>query len=80
MLKFLIRSGIKKFFRKTHSIFPEIHKIAIEEGKIYHWNAPERSCLSVALRGYPMLAYCLYKSNLRFIRVKEFFQGRNDDE
>lgn len=78
ILRFLIMSRNMTFFRQTLSIFPEIHKILIEEGKQYHWNAPERSCLSVALRGYPMLAYYLYKSNWYFINIKEYLQGKKN--
>lgn len=69
-LKYLIRSGSKKFFKYTKSLFPEIHAIVIDEGKFYNWNNPEKSCLSIALRGKPNLAYYLYKSNLCLFYVK----------
>lgn len=49
------------------SIFPEIHERIIREGRTYQWHFPVSGCLSIALRGYPKVAYYLYKSNIWFI-------------
>ena len=43
----------------------------IEEGKNYNFSLPLISCLSIALRGKPHLAYYLYNINMQMIQFKE---------
>ncbi len=47
--------------------FPEIHEKVIAEGRKYNYKSPISPCLSIALRGYPKIAYWICKINLYFI-------------
>lgn len=49
--------------------FPEIHEKVILEGLKYNYKFPIIPCLSLALRGYPTMAYCICKMNLQFIYI-----------
>ena len=62
------------FISKQFSLlykFSEIHQDIIEEGKNYNFSLPLISCLSIALRGKPHLAYYLYNINMQMIQFKE---------
>ena len=62
-----------KDYMSLNTLFPEIKKKAIEDGRQYRWVRPHASCLSIALRGYPKSAFCIYRFHLKTIRLKEIF-------
>ena len=62
---------ISKNFTLLKSTFPEIHHEAIKNGEKYNYKLPLKSCLSLALRGKPHLAYYLYSINMQMIHFKE---------
>lgn len=62
-----------KLFDGYMALYPEIHPRVIAEGRPYRWYAPISSCLSLALRGYPRIAYRLYRINMWIVRQKEQF-------
>lgn len=76
VLKNFIRSGRRKWFKKSLELFPEAHEQAIQEGRRYKWCSPLSSCLSMALRGKPKFAYFCYRLNMLFIEVKESLRKR----
>ena len=51
------------------SSFPEVHKIAINQRNIYSIKLPLSSSLSLALKGYPKIAYYIYKVNMFIINL-----------
>jgi glycosyltransferase involved in cell wall biosynthesis len=61
-------------FRLMKHLYPEIHSSLIETGKKYRLFAPRGGCVSLALRGYPLIAYCLYKSNVRLINSYQYIR------
>lgn len=70
-LKYLIKSGSRKWFKKAKGLFPDAHGQAIKEGRCYRWYSPLSSCLSIALRGYPTIACMVYNLNMWVIWLKE---------
>lgn len=75
-LKDLIQPGKVNWFMAAKGMFPEVHSQAIDEERRYNLFSPLSSCLSIALRGYPKLAYFCFRLNMRFIEVKESFRKR----
>lgn len=65
----LIAAFLSKNFRLLISSYPETHKELISQGISYKALQPLKSNLSIALRGWPRLAYCLYKINMSIIRI-----------
>lgn len=65
----LIAAFLSKNFRLMITSYPEIHKELISQGISYKALLPLKSNLSIALRGCPRLAYCLYKTNMSIIRI-----------
>lgn len=60
-----------KRFKQLSSIYPEIHSHLIQDGKRYRWYTPQTCCLSIALRGYPGFAHCLYHCNTWLIHISQ---------
>ena len=65
----LIAAFLSKNFRLLKKSYQEIHKELISQGISYKVLQPLKSNLSIALRGWPRLAYCLYKTNMSIIRI-----------
>lgn len=65
----LIAAFLSKNFRLLISSYHETHKELISQGMPYKALQPLKSNLSIALRGWPRLAYCLYKINMSIIRI-----------
>lgn len=65
----LIAAFLSKNFSLLTSSYPETHKELISQGMSYKALQPLKSNLSIALRGWPRLAYCLYKTNMSIIRI-----------
>lgn len=51
--------------------FREIHQELLDKGKHYNFRFPLISCLTIALRGKPHLAYFFYFINMKIIKIKE---------
>lgn len=58
-----------KCFNICLTMYPEIQARVIMEGIPYKIKTPVSSCLSIALRGYPRIAYRLYIINIQLINI-----------
>ena len=56
-----------KRYEALRKLYPELKEAMIKGGTPYRFMAPVSSCISLALRGYPALAYTLYDWNMRLI-------------
>ena len=65
----LIAAFLSKNFQLLKVTYTEIHKELIYQGISYKVLQPLKSNLSIALRGWPRLAYCLYNINMSIIRI-----------
>lgn len=65
-----------KRFKQLYQIYPEIHASLIRSGRKYRWYMPQTCCLSMALRGYPRLAYYVYQCNMWVIRMKQAYKRK----
>lgn len=65
----LIAAFLSKNFSLLKNSYPETHKELISQGITYKVLQPLKSNLSIALRGWPRLAYCLYKINMSIMRI-----------
>ena len=65
-----------KRYNALLKLYPELKDAMIESGTPYRIVAPVSSCIALALRGYPALAYTLYDWNMRLInylqQIKRF--------
>ncbi len=61
-------------FSQLPTSYPEIHARYIRENSRFRLFAPMAPCLALALRGWPRLAYCLYRLCLALVIVKESVQ------
>lgn len=67
-LKEILKSGYVDLLKVT---LPEVHSQAIKGGIPYRIHFPLSSCLSIALRGKPTLAYWLYRFNMFLINISK---------
>jgi hypothetical protein len=58
-----------KRFSWMPKLYPEIHAQMVEAGKPYRFLMPQTCCLSLAMRGYPRLAYFLYNATIDLLNV-----------
>lgn len=65
----LVNAFLSKEFHLLRTAYPEIHSYIIENGKSYNLKLPLKSCLSIALKGKPTLAFYLYHINVMFIQI-----------
>lgn len=56
-----------KRYEALRELYPEQKEAMINSGTPYRLLAPVSSCIALALRGYPALAYTLYNWNMRLI-------------
>ena len=56
-----------KRYEVLRELYPEQKEAMINSGTPYRLLAPVSSCIALALRGYPALAYTLYDWNMRLI-------------
>lgn len=56
-----------KRYEALMKLYPEQKEAMINSGTPYRLLAPVSSCIALALRGYPALAYTLYNWNMRLI-------------
>ena len=63
-----------KRFNKLKVTYPEIHYQIINECKNYNFHLPRISCLSLAMRGYPLFAFYFYKINMKVVSLVKLFQ------
>lgn len=56
-----------KRYEALRKLYPEQKEAMINSGTPYRLLAPVSSCIALALRGYPALAYTLYNWNMRLI-------------
>lgn len=56
-----------KRYEALRELYPEQKEAMIKSGTPYRLLAPVSSCIALALRGYPALAYTLYDWNMRLI-------------
>lgn len=56
-----------KRYEALRELYPEKKEAMIKSGTPYRLLAPVSSCIALALRGYPALAYTLYDWNMRLI-------------
>ena len=56
-----------KRYETLRELYPEQKEAMIKSGTPYRLLAPVSSCIALALRGYPALAYTLYDWNMRLI-------------
>ena len=56
-----------KRYEALRELYPEQKEAMINSGTPYRLLAPVSSCIALALRGYPALAYTLYDWNMRLI-------------
>ena len=65
-----------KRYEVLRELYPEQKEAMINSGTPYRLLAPVSSCIALALRGYPALAYTLYDWNMRLInylqQIKRF--------
>lgn len=65
-----------KRYEALRELYPEKKEAMINSGTPYRLLAPVSSCIALALRGYPALAYTLYDWNMRLInylqQIKRF--------
>lgn len=65
-----------KRYEALRELYPEKKQAMINSGTPYRLLAPVSSCIALALRGYPALAYTLYDWNMRLInylqQIKRF--------
>ena len=65
-----------KRYEALRELYPEQKEAMINSGTPYRLLAPVSSCIALALRGYPALAYTLYDWNMRLInylqQIKRF--------
>ena len=65
-----------KRYEVLRELYPEQKEAIINSGTPYRLLAPVSSCIALALRGYPALAYILYDWNMRLInylqQIKRF--------
>ena len=65
-----------KRYEALMKLYPEQKEAMINSGTPYRLLAPVSSCIALALRGYPALAYTLYDWNMRLInylqQIKRF--------
>ena len=65
-----------KRYEALRELYPEHKEAMINSGTPYRLLAPVSSCIALALRGYPALAYTLYDWNMRLInylqQIKRF--------
>ena len=65
-----------KRYEVLRELYPEQKEAMINSGTPYRLLAPVSSCIALALRGYPALAYILYDWNMRLInylqQIKRF--------
>ena len=65
-----------KRYAALRELYPEQKEAMIKSGTPYRLLAPVSSCIALALRGYPALAYTLYDWNMRLInylqQIKRF--------
>ena len=65
-----------KRYEALSELYPEQKEAMINSGTPYRLLAPVSSCIALALRGYPALAYTLYNWNMRLInylqQIKRF--------
>ena len=65
-----------KRYEALRELYPEKKEAMINSGTPYRLLAPVSSCIALALRGYPALAYTLYNWNMRLInylqQIKRF--------
>ena len=65
-----------KRYEVLRELYPEQKEAIINSGTPYRLLAPVSSCIALALRGYPALAYTLYDWNMRLInylqQIKRF--------
>lgn len=65
-----------KRYEALRELYPEQEEAMIKSGTPYRLLAPVSSCIALALRGYPALAYTLYDWNMRLInylqQIKRF--------
>lgn len=73
----LVDMFISKRFDGMMTTFPEVHAQMINGQRGYCVIRPISSCLSIALRGWPRIAYCIYRLNMSALnlyqRIKQFF-------
>ena len=64
-------------YKFATEIYKDIHHRIIAENKKYNIFLPISSCLKIALKGQPRLAYALYRINIGFItlvkKIKHYF-------
>lgn len=59
-----------KRFTEINERYPEMHRRLIDEQRRWHIGRPMQSAISLALRGYPRLAYNMYKVNKAILDLK----------
>lgn len=74
----LVLAFLSKNYKLLKELYPEIHHNVIESGNPYKIYLPISSCMSIALKGYPRIAYCIYRINTSIIyavkRFKNYWQ------
>ena len=68
-------SNTPSLLQLLNNTYLEVHERIIEEGLNYNYKLPLKSCLSIALRGYPKMSYCLYKINISLIHCFQMMKS-----
>lgn len=71
----LVAVFLSKNYKLLKELYPEIHHSVIESGYPYNIYLPISSCMSIALKGYPRIAYCIYKINTSIIYIVKRFKN-----
>ena len=51
------------------NLYPDMNEAFIKRGSPYNIKAPVSSCIALALKGYPHIAYMFYHLNMSMIRM-----------
>ena len=65
---------LAKQFNLLNTTYTEVHDDIIMEGQKYNMKLPLKSCMTLALKGYPRLAYLLYSINIIVIRFADLMK------